>query len=415
MVEHKGSISRRNFLKTAGVVGVGSLLSPLNSSTDAQTESDPTVSALKVVPTRPFGNTGVDVPILCLGSAFGRSSDLLLKQALSMGVRFWETAAVYGGGRAEKAIGKYFEKFPGDRKEVFLGTKSWAMVADKWSNDLDESLKRMNTSHIDLFLVHDVTQAEDLVPPVENSELWARKAKSDGKIRIFGFSTHKQVEDNLMKASKFDWIDGIMFTYNFRTMHSEKMNKAVDACAKAGIGLIAMKTQASGYLGYTEKITPNEKEQALFNQLAKKGLTFEQAKLKAIWDDERIASITSGITNMTLLQANVAAATDNKKLSLRDKQLMNQYARHTASSYCVGCASICESEINSEVPISDVMRFLMYARCYGDRDNAKSLFKGLPLKVRKRMAKIDYQKAERKCPQCMDIGRLMREATTELV
>ena len=122
MAEKKGSISRRNFLKTAGAVGVGSLLTPLDSLTEAQASSEIASSSQKVVPTRPFGKTGVDVPILCLGSAFGRSSDLLLKQSLSMGVRFWETAAVYGRGRAEMAIGKYFEKFPEDRKKVFLGT-----------------------------------------------------------------------------------------------------------------------------------------------------------------------------------------------------------------------------------------------------------------------------------------------------
>ena len=218
-----------------------------------------------------------------------------------------------------------------------------------------------------------------------------------------------------MKASKFGWIDGIMFMYNFRTMHSEKMKKAVDACAKAGIGLIAMKTQASGYLGYTEKIVPNEKEQAMFNQLAEKGLTFEQAKLKAVWDDERIASITSGMPNLTILQANVAAAVNDIKLSWRDKQLMNQYARYTASNYCTGCASICETQINKEVPISDVMRFLMYARFYGELENAKSYFNEIPLKVRKRMAHINYKEAKKKCPQRMEIGRLMREASTELV
>ena len=91
------------------------------------------------------------------------------------------------------------------------------------------------------------------------------------------------------------------------------MKKAVDVCSKAGIGLIAMKTQALDYMGFLKKITPNEKEQALFNQLAKKQLTFEQAKLKAVWDDHRIASITTVMSNMTILQANVAAALNNKK------------------------------------------------------------------------------------------------------
>ena len=112
MATQKGSLSRRNFLKAAGVIGVGSMCPPLNDLTAAKAQYDSGASRSKVVPTRPFGKTKVSVPILCLGSAFGRSSDLLLKQAIKMGVRLWDTAAVYGGGRSEEAIGKYFAKFP---------------------------------------------------------------------------------------------------------------------------------------------------------------------------------------------------------------------------------------------------------------------------------------------------------------
>ncbi len=412
MNNNKGSISRRNFLKTAGALGAGSLLLPLDSLTAAKAGSNSKESKSKVVPTRPFGRTGVDVPILCLGHAFGLTSNLLIKQAFNMGVRLWDTASTYLGGDSEKAIGKYFLKFPEDRKKVFLVTKSWSLITNAWSKNLKKSLERMNTSYIDLFLIHGVDLFEELLP-YKNSVRWAERAKSEGKIRFFGFSTHTNMERNLMKASKHGWIDGIMFSYNFRNMHSAKMKRAVDACSEAGIGLIAMKTQATGHY-FTDKISPNKKEQAIFDHFAKKGLTFEQAKLRAVWDDERIASITSGITNMTTLQANVAAALNSMKLSLHDRKLLDQYAHQTASYYCLGCSSICESEIDDEVPISDVMRFLMYARCYGELENAKSNFNEIPVKVRKRMAHIDYKEAEKKCPQRMEIGRLMREAKLEL-
>ena len=413
MNKNKGSISRRVFLKPAGAVGAGSLLLPLNPLKATQVEFDSKESKSKLVPTKPFGKSGVDVSILCLGAAFGMSSNLFLKQALNMGVRLWDTASIYLGGNSEKAIGKYFAKFPEDRKKVFLVTKSWSLITNAWDKNLNKSLERMNTSYIDLFLIHGVDLFEEFLP-YKNSVRWAKRAKSEGKIRFFGFSTHTNMERNLMKASKLGWIDGIMFSYNFRNMHSKKMKKAVHACSKAGIGLIAMKTQASGHY-FSDKIAPNKKEQDILDHFAKKGLTFEQAKLKAVWDDERISSITSAITNMAMLQANVAAAKKNKKLSLHDKKILDQYAHQTACFYCLGCASICESEINNEAPISDIMRFLMYARCYGELDNAKSYFNEIPLNVRKQMVHLDYKEAEKKCPQHMEIGNLMREATTELV
>jgi len=362
VTENKRSISRRTFLKTTGAVGIGSLLSSIPSPADTLAKSGTDESQPQLVPTRPFG--------------------------------------------------KYFVKFPEDRQKVFLLTKSFSMRSNKWSEDLEKSFKRMNTSTIDLFLIHGVELFEEL-RPYRNSVRWAEKAKAEGKIRFFGFSTHTNMERNLLKASKLGWIDGIMFSYNFRSMHAKKMRKAVDACSKAGIGLIAMKTQASGHY-YADKVAPNKKEQAIFDHFAEKGLTFEQAKLKAVWGDERIASITSAITNMPILQANVAAAINNTKLSLHDKKRLDQYAHQTASNYCLGCASICESGLSKDVPISDVMRFLMYARCYGELEYAKSNFNQIPLNVRKRMAHIDYKEAEKKCPQRMAIGRCMRDTTTEL-
>lgn len=56
----------------------------------------------------------------------------------------------------------------------------------------------------------------------------------------------------------------------------------------------------------------------------------------------------------------------------------------------------------------------MYSRYYGEPEKAKSAFKGLPAKIRRRMGNIDYKEAERKCPQKMQIGRLMQEAVVEL-
>ena len=411
MTKKKSDFSRRDFIKTASAVGIGSILSPVESLTYVQAKSDHlNESQSKVVPTRPFGKTGVKVSILGLGGAFHWSNLLLLKQALKMGVTYWDTAITYGNGQSEKAIGKYFLKYPEDRKKVFLVTKSVTSDPHSLTRSLETSLERMKTSYIDLYLIHGIADAYRID---RAAKAWAEEAKAQGKIRLFGFSTHKNMEKCLLGAAKLGWIDGIMLSYNFRIMHTKTMKKAVDNCFSAGIGLTAMKTQAKGGWG-TEKITPDDKEQHLFNQFKKGGLTVEQAKLKAVWSDNRFASICSYMTNMTVLQANVAAALSKTKLSFQNRRLLDQYARETASHYCAGCAHICEPAINYEVPISDVMRYIMYDRCYGEPERAKSAFKELPLKVRRRMGNMDYKEAERKCPQGLPIGRRMREAVIEL-
>ena len=403
--------SRRDFLKTAGAVGIGSMLSPMDNLTHAKGLYAANESQQSLVPTRPFGKTGINVPILSLGGGFADSKMLLMKQAVKLGVSYWDTANQYSGGRSEKAIGKYLKKYPEDREKIFLVTKSAVSSSQGLDWHLETSLKRMNTTYINLFFSHDVSSVEYQVTP--EVKTWAEKAKAEGKIRLFGFSTHKKMEECLIAAAKLGWIDGIMLSYNFRIMNNDMMKKAVENCASAGIGLTAMKTQAYGGFG-TQTITPNEKELNLIDKLRDKKLTKEQAKLKAVWEDPRIASICSRMPNMTILKANAAAAMDRTELSSQDNHLLNQYARETASNYCAGCAQNCEQAINGEVPISDVMRYLMYSRCYGEFKRARKLFSDLPTQVRKRIAKIDYTKAEQKCPQGMHIGRLMRKAASEL-
>jgi hypothetical protein len=187
------------------------------------------------------------------------------------------------------------------------------------------------------------------------------------------------------------------------------MRRAVDACVRAGIGLTAMKTQGGGQVQ-----TDSETELELAGRFLQKGFTDGQAKLKAVWQNPDIASICSEMPNMTLLMSNVAAALDKTQLSARDTSLLQRYARETRSAYCTGCAAICESCVDGEAPIGDVMRYLMYARSYGDHKKAGNHFKKIPQKVREQMAHFDYAQAERKCPRKMAIGKLIRTAITEL-
>jgi predicted aldo/keto reductase-like oxidoreductase len=135
----------------------------------------------------------------------------------------------------------------------------------------------------------------------------------------------------------------------------------------------------------------------------------------AVWDNPHIATICSEMTNLEMLTDNVAAALKRNSPSLADKQLLKQYAQETMSEYCAGCADICRSALEAEVPVCDIMRYLMYARCYREPERAKSLFRELVPAMHQRMGEIDYTVAETSCPQGMPIGRLMKEAIAEFL
>ena len=396
MLKEKHNWSRRDFLKAAGAVSVGSILTGFDPLTEAS-------EGPKQVPTRSFGKTGISVPILSFGGSLDTSMSLLvLRQAFKWGVTYWDTANTYMGGKSEKGIGRYLEKYPEDRKRIFLVTKSHAWTLNGLSRDLDVSMERMKTDYIDLFFIHSVRSINDLD---NETKIWADKKKAQGKIRFFGFSTHSNMEACMLGASKLGWIDGIMMRYNYRRMHTDDMKRAVEACTGAGIGLIAMKTQGGGPVN-----TDSDTELKLAGRFLQKGFTDAQAKLKAVWDNPDISCICSEMPNMTILMSNVAAALDKTKLSAQDIGLLRQYAQESRSHYCAGCADICESSVQGYVPVSDVMRCLMYARSYGNLQRAKIQFQKLPVITRRQMTLTDYSLAEQRCPQKMAIGKLMREA-----
>ncbi len=413
MSGNKRRFTRRDFIKTAGAAGLGTSLVSLGSLTAADDSNATLEPAPNIVPKRPFGKTGENVSILSLGGVLKVSDLLTFRQAFKMGVTYWDTANSYGWGKNEKAIGKYFAKFPEDRKKVFLVTKASTSNPQKLTKELNKSLQRMNTSYVDLYFIHYVKNVKKEL--TNEVKAWAEKAKAEGKIRLFGFSAHKNMEKSMLAAAKLGWIDGIMMSYNYRLMVKSEMKRAVDACVKAGIGLTAMKTQAAFSANFYASIG-SETDDALemTDNFLRKGYTAEQAKLKVVWENPNIASICSAMPNMTILQANVAAALNQNNLSWGDKLRLKQYAQATAPGYCAGCANICESVLDLDIPISDIMRYCMYHHSYGDRETASRLFNELPEDAKANIQRADFHPTEKKCPQKIQIGKILKGALYDL-
>ncbi len=403
MKQEKG-LTRRSFIKAAGLGGM--VAAGLDGGT-AQGASEKGEGKAASVPKRKLGKTGVEVSTLCLGGMFDTiNNQLFLRQAHSWGVTFWDTAEAYGNGLSEEGFGRFFTRNPEARKDIFLVTKLKGAPADKMSEGFDRCLKRLHTDYVDMFFIHGVAGLNEID---ESLRQWASQMKKSGKMKFFGFSTHNNMEDCLLAAAKVDTIDAVMFTYNFRLMHTDKMKEAMAACAKAGIGLVAFKTQGGGPVK-----TDSEAELQMAGRFLERGFTDKQAKLKAVWENPHIASICSQMPNLTILSANVAAARDLTKLTRDDMELFQKFAAETCTGYCAGCGSICLEAVGGAIPISDVMRCLMYYRDYGDRDLARKVFAGLSEEARERLTGVDYSEAERACPQGLAIAKLMREASRVL-
>jgi hypothetical protein len=395
-------LTRRDFLKTVGLGSVAATGLAATAGFAAEGPAAPAGGMAAAMPRRTLGRTGVQVSALALGGMFDTiNNQLMLKQALGWGVNYWDTAEAYGNGQSEDGYGRFFGRNPEARKDIFLVTKLVPKGGD-FTARLDAGLKRLKTDHVDLFLVHGI----DAFGQAEAHKAWAADMKKAGKMKFFGFSTHTNMEDCLLGAAKTDWIDAVMITYNFRLMHEAKMREAMAAAKKAGIGVVAMKTQGGGPVK-----TDSESELKMAGRFLEKGFTDKQARLKAIWDNPDIVSICSQMPNLTILSANVAAARDQTALAAGDYRALHEYALDTSSDYCAGCGSICAEAVAGQVPVNDVMRCLMYYRDYGDHELARATFRSLPAEARDRLHSVDYARAEQACPRKLAIAALMRDAS----
>ncbi len=405
-------------MQNAGAAGLAAIIPSKQAASSDKTHQNKTPK----VPKRKLGKTGIEIPVMTLGAEFlDIDNQILLHKSLDYGVNCWDTAHLYMNGNSELAIGKYLQKNPDARKNIILVSKaSGARGKSKpeeavamMEQRLQESLKRLNTNYIDIYYgIHGcVTPGHFMRKGIRE---WALDARKRGLIRHFGFSTHVNMAKLMIAASKTDFIDVIMPVYNFRLAQDKLMQKAIDACRKADIGLIAMKAIALPTKGHPISKFETEEDKKLAQKFLQKGYTEFQAKIKIVMQDERFSSVCVGINTINSLNEDVAAALDKNKLSLDTIDAFNNYAKATCDGYCAGCGQICNSVLPDMPYISEIMRYLMYYNGYGQKEKAKTLFAQLPEKFKQKLAHSNFSKIESLCPQHMPIQNLVTEAIHKL-
>jgi len=396
------SRSRRDFLKTA-LTGAGlTLAGPIAAGAGSAARAEESAPIPDKVPRKKLGSTGADIPILLQGCAmtFDTKYDKILHRGFSEGVNYLDTALMYGNGESHRTIAPFLKQV--GREKVWITTKgpSRNATVESYTEDLDTCLQQMEIDQADMYFMHEVDDPKYLGS--DYMKMGDRFRKS-GKTRFFGLSCHGERMIEVMEAaSKSGGIDTIMFRYNFTRYGDLELNRVVDMCKKAGIGLIAMKTQSS---------VPDDQKHV--QEFQSKNWTLAQAKLKAVWADERIDAAVSHMNDTTKLAENVAAAKSPVQLTMGEFQQLQRIATASAALSCQGCAHICEPLVGAPVKVADSLRYLMYDECYHEPEKAKALYARLTPEQRGR-GRVDFSRAAKACPQGIDIATRMAEARRRL-
>jgi len=262
------------------------------------------------VPTRVLGKTGQRVSIVCLGGwHIGSVKDeseaiRIMHAAIDEGITFFDNAWDYHDGHSEEVMGKALG-MDGRRNKVFLMTKNCERDYKGSLKDLDDSLRRLRTDHLDLWQFHEMVYDNDPDWVFDKGGIKAAlEAQKAGKVRFIGFTGHKDPRIHLkMLAKPYAW-DTAQMPINLMDAHYRSFQKEVaPVCLQKNVGVIGMKGLAGGA---TEGRLP-----------AKAGVTVEECYRFCL--SLPVTAQVMGITSMDQLKQDIQLARTFKPMPTAEK------------------------------------------------------------------------------------------------
>jgi predicted aldo/keto reductase-like oxidoreductase len=332
--------------------------------------------------------------------------------AIRNGVNYFDTAYVYhaavpfGAGMSEIFLGKALKQ---KRDKVNIATKlpTWFISSRAdMERYLNEQLHRLQTDHIDIYLVHALT-----------GELWNKvsqagirefldAAKADGRIRHTGFSFHDEAPQFKPVVDAYDW-SCCQIQYNFIDQDYQAGRAGLEYAAGKGLGVIVMEPLRGG--GLTGRV-PRE-VQAVWDKAENKRRPADWA-LRFVWNRPEVSVVLSGMSAQWQLEENVSIANEGLPNSLTAAELeIIQEARAlylariavncTSCGYCMPCPA------GVQIPANFMQ--LNNLAVFGDEDGANFFYFHI-LKPEQRAPKCeDCGQCEDACPQHIPIREKLRE------
>lgn len=371
-----------------------------------------------------MGKTGDRISILGYGCMrFPRKVGLIdearterqIISAIEQGVNYFDTAYMYLN--SESVLGKILAK--GYREKVMIATKLPLPLIHSpkdMESILDTQLKRLQTDHIDYYLMHSVMTGEGWLRMKQlGVEEFLAKAKQAGKINRIGFSYHGDKNQFKDIVNDYPW-DFCQIQYNYLDEHYQAGKEGLKYAASKGLGIVVMEPLRGGFL--VGKMPA--RIEAIWERAEVKRTPAEWALLW-VWNHPEVTVVLSGMNEESHVEENIRIAGiaypqslsgDELKLIEAAKETLTGMMKVgcTGCGYCMPCPAgvdipFCFSCYNNKHLFGKRLFQLMYLGFTAGTDGGKPSYASLCR---------DCGKCEKHCPQHLPIRKYLQEVVKEM-
>ncbi len=334
--------------------------------------------------------------------------------AIDQGINYFDTAYVYGG--SEAALGQILAKHQ-LRGRVNIATKlPHYLIKSRAGMEkyFDEQLRRLQTDHIDYYLMHMLTD----LPTWEKLKGlgildFLEEKKASGAIRQIGFSYHGNTDMFCQLVDAYDW-DFCQIQYNYMDEHSQAGRSGLQYAHRKGLPVIIMEPLRGGKL--VSRLPEDAKR--VFREHPSRWSPARWA-LSWLWDQKEVTVVLSGMNSMEMLEENIRTASEAFPGCLTEEDqavLQNALQAMNANMKvgCTGCRYCMPCPQNVDIPGT----FSAYNRCFSEGKLSGRIEYAMCTAVRKIPSSasgcIGCGKCEAHCPQHIPIRQELKNASAIL-
>ncbi|MCQ2796999.1 MAG: aldo/keto reductase [Bacilli bacterium] len=333
--------------------------------------------------------------------------------AYEHGVNYYDTAYLYPG--SEECLGRILAK-NGIREKVYIATKlpQYAIRKDTAiEKTFQEELKRLQTTYVDYYLMHMMTDYAEWENLLSLGILdFIKRHKEDGSIRQIGFSYHGETEMFLKILNAYDW-DFAQIQYNYLDEHSQAGRRGLEEARNKGVPIVIMEPLRGGKLVNLPK--------GAKDVMAKSGHDYSPAEwgLRWLWNQEGILCVLSGMNSLEMVEENIRVASSAQIGDFKEEEFeviakAKKIIKEKEKVGCTGCRYCMPCPKGVDIPSN----FYYYNLLYIDKKmQARFEFaQNMGLRLQPGFASqcIECGACEKHCPQHLPIRKLLKEADKHL-